>query len=197
MVTASWIHCLDARSGCVSAPWCAGAAVSGALLYPILDWPALSVACVILSSVRPGKSRSRETAVQPRRGFLQPAVPEGLCGRVLPGCGLAELDAFVHCSNDVCFAQELVRDALSKSDGDSECEASSGNCGDFGHVLHVSKWRRGSRCLLFSEGSAPLRLLRWPRRIPAGRTAPRWGDTECHHRPCTISPQSLRFFCSA
>ena len=26
-------------------------------LYPIPDWPALRVACVILSSVRPGKSR--------------------------------------------------------------------------------------------------------------------------------------------
>ena len=36
-------------------------------------------------SVRHGKSR--ETAAQPRRRFLQPAVPEGLCGRVLAGCG--------------------------------------------------------------------------------------------------------------
>ena len=33
--------------------------MSRALLYPILDWPALSVARVILSSVRPRKSRSR------------------------------------------------------------------------------------------------------------------------------------------
>ena len=54
--------------------------MSRALLYPIPDWPALSVACVMLSSIRPGKSR-------PRRRFLQPAVPEGLCGCVLAGCG--------------------------------------------------------------------------------------------------------------
>ena len=25
-------------------------------------------------------------------------------------------------------------------------------------------------------------------------TAPRLGDTECHHRPCTISPPGLQFF---
>ena len=41
------------------APRCAGAAMYRALLYPIPDWSALNVACVILSSVRPGKSRSR------------------------------------------------------------------------------------------------------------------------------------------
>ena len=51
---------------------------------------------------------------------------------------LAEVDAFVHCSNDVCVGQRLVRDVLSRSDNDSECDASSDNCGDFGHVLHVA-----------------------------------------------------------
>ena len=51
---------------------------------------------------------------------------------------LAKLNAFVHCSNDVCLAQELVRDVLMRSDSDSECDASSGNCGDSGHVLHVA-----------------------------------------------------------
>ena len=51
---------------------------------------------------------------------------------------LAELDAFVHCSEDVCFAQELVRDVLWRFNSDSECDASSGNGGDFGHVLHVT-----------------------------------------------------------
>ena len=39
---------------------CAGAAMSRALLYPILDWPALSVACTMLSSVKPGKCLSRD-----------------------------------------------------------------------------------------------------------------------------------------
>ena len=50
---------------------------------------------------------------------------------------LAQLDAFVHCSNDVCFAQELVRVVLSMCDSASECHASSSNCGNFGHTLHV------------------------------------------------------------
>ena len=54
------------------------------------------------------------------------------------------LDAFVHCSNDVCFAQELVRDVLSWSDSDSECDASSG---DFGHVLHVASPPLKRRCI--------------------------------------------------
>ena len=67
-------------------PKCAGAAMSRALLVPILDWPAPSVACVKLSSVRPGRA-AQETAALPRRRFLQPAVPEELCGRALAGCG--------------------------------------------------------------------------------------------------------------
>ena len=38
---------------------------------------------------------------------------------------LAELDAFVHSSNEVRLYQELLRDELSRSDSDSECDASS------------------------------------------------------------------------
>ena len=51
-----------ARPDCVSdRTWMRGlAAMSRALLNPIPDWPALGVACVVLSSVRPGKSRSRD-----------------------------------------------------------------------------------------------------------------------------------------
>ena len=60
---------------------------------------------------------------------------------------LAELDAFVHCSNDVCFAQELVRELRSRSDRDSECDAPSGNCGDSGHVLHVRNPPLKRRCI--------------------------------------------------
>ena len=60
---------------------------------------------------------------------------------------LTKLDAFIHCSNDVCLAQELVRDVLSRSDSDSKCDASSGNCGDFGHVLHVADPPRKRRCI--------------------------------------------------
>ena len=46
-----------------------------------------------------------------------------LCLRVL-----AELDAFVYCSDDIPLAQELVRDELSRSDSGSESDASGGNC---------------------------------------------------------------------
>ena len=41
---------------------------------------------------------------------------------------LAELDAFVYCSDDISLAQELVRDELSRSDSGSEGGASGGNC---------------------------------------------------------------------
>ena len=60
---------------------------------------------------------------------------------------LVELNAFVHCSNDVCLGQELVRDVLLGSDSDSECDASSGTCGGFCHVLHVADPPPGSRCI--------------------------------------------------
>ena len=47
--TASWIIAWMRDFAAVKASKCAGAAMSRALLYPILDWPALSVACVKLS----------------------------------------------------------------------------------------------------------------------------------------------------
>ena len=51
----AWMRGLAA----VSAPRCTRAAMSHALLNPIPEWPVLRVACVMLSSVRPGKSRSK------------------------------------------------------------------------------------------------------------------------------------------
>ena len=81
------------------------------------------------------------------------STPAGLCGREPAGCVdtadsqalsdegelrlrvLAKLDAFVHRSDDVCLAQELVRDELPRSMSDSEGDASIGNCGGFGHFL--------------------------------------------------------------
>ena len=50
---------------------------------------------------------------------------------------LAQLNTLVHGANDVCLGQEVVRDALSRSDSDSEGDASSGNCGD--------SWPRSAR----------------------------------------------------
>ena len=60
---------------------------------------------------------------------------------------LGELDAFVHYSDDICLAQEQVRDELPDSGGDSECDASSGNCGDFDYVLHVADSPLGWRSI--------------------------------------------------
>ena len=54
---------------------------------------------------------------------------------------------------------------------------------------------------LHSGGAAPrkcvFQLWHWRRRIPAGETAPRSGDTERHHHPRTTSPARPRFFCNA
>ena len=60
---------------------------------------------------------------------------------------LAKLHAFVQCSNDVCLAQELVRHELPWPDSNSECDASSGNFGYFGHVVHVADPPLKRRCI--------------------------------------------------
>ena len=82
----------------------------------------VGVGGVMLSSVRPGKSCSRDrcpilflqdcVAVNPQDAVdtanSQTFSKEGeLCPWVL-----AELDAFVQCSDDICLAQQLVRDEL-------------------------------------------------------------------------------------
>ena len=76
--------------------------------------------------------------------------------------------AFVHCSNDVCFAQELLRDVLSWSDSDSKCDASSGNCGDFGHIPYVTNSPLGRRCIQVVHVVDDLRLQRVPLRSDFG-----------------------------
>ena len=50
---------------------------------------------------------------------------------------LAELDTFMHCSNDVLLTQELVRDELPRFNSDSECDASSGDYRGFGHDFRL------------------------------------------------------------
>ena len=70
-----------------------------------------------------------------------------------------QLDTFVHSSNDVCLAQELVRDVLPRSDCDSERDASSGYCGDFGHVLHVVSLPLRRCCTQLVNGVKDLRFL--------------------------------------
>ena len=44
----------------------------------------------------------------------------------------------VHCADDDCLAQDLVRDELPRPDRDSECDTTIGNCRGFGHAPHVA-----------------------------------------------------------
>ena len=68
---------------------------------------------------------------------------------------LAELDALVHCADDDCLAQDLVRDELPRSNRDSECDATIGNCRGFGHAPHVADSPLGWRCIqIILVGSA-------------------------------------------
>ena len=65
-----------------------------------------------------------------------------LCLRIL-----AELDALVHCANDICLAQKLVRDELPRPDSNSECDATSGNYGGFGQAPGVANFPLMSCCI--------------------------------------------------
>ena len=50
-------------------------------------------------------------------------------------------------SDDVCLAQELVRDELPRSNSDSESHATVSNCGGFGHFRHVANSPLRKRCV--------------------------------------------------
>ena len=98
--TASWIIAWVRGLAVMRAPRCAGAPMSRGLLYPIPDWPASSVACVTLSSVRPGKSRSciplrgllaiavvlKDRQHQPMGGWLPPAARLRVVAFLPPPC---------------------------------------------------------------------------------------------------------------
>ena len=51
---------------------------------------------------------------------------------------LAELNTFVHRPDGVCLGQELVPDALSRSDSDCEGDASVSDRRGFGQAPHVA-----------------------------------------------------------
>ena len=97
---------------------------------------------------------------------------------------LAKLDAFVHGSDDVCLAQELVRDELPRPDSNSECGAAG--CGGFGQAPNVANFPLRRCCVQvghevedfrFSVSSAQRRLWHWQRRSPEEKVAPGLGDT--------------------
>ena len=46
----------------------------------------------------------------------------------------------MHCADDICLAQELVRDELPRPDSNSECDATGGNCGGLGQAPHVANF---------------------------------------------------------
>ena len=157
--------------GAMSAPRCAGPAMSRALLYPILDWPALCVASSELSSVNPGKSLSRDllTNLSEDVGKLtlwkncvivhSGDVVDSTDAKTLAEKGkfcqrvLARLNTFVHCSNDSCFGHELIRNELPGSHNDSERAASSGHHRDRSQQTHLVNFpfRQGLRSSLRSR----------------------------------------------
>ena len=140
-------HCMDARLGCYE-----GSQVcwSRDVTRPFVPDSGLACAecCLRQASMKPRKRRLRERCptrfsyriVWPctRKMWLMRLTPAlspqecRFCLRVL-----AELNAFMHCSNDIPLGQELIRDVLSRSVSHSKCYATLGDCDDFGHLLHV------------------------------------------------------------
>ena len=123
--------------------------MSRCLLYPIPDWPALSVACTMLSSVKSGKSLSRD------RHPTSPQISAARCSCriVWPGTRIMWLMRLTprlsrrrakfclwtrSCIARMTSALAKSRSAMNwGSHGNSECGASSGSLWR-GHVLHVS-----------------------------------------------------------
>ena len=191
--------------------------MSRALLYPIPDWPALSVACSELSSVmeEPLQGPLPNLIIHVSSTFLLqnrvPVQPKSVidtadaktftqesefCLRIL-----AQLNTLVHSSNDVCFGLELVRDELTGSYSNSACVASSGRCGDRGPAFALRRLstqaglRPGllrSGFPLFSADSALVQFCRWRQKNLAGRTAPRSSGRGCRHRRPPRPPFSCR-----
>ena len=104
--------------------------MSRALWYPILDRPALSVACIKLSSVNPGRASNRPLSnlvVDFSGSFLlQDRVAGRMCLiRLTPRLSRGR-------ANSVA-----VRNELSVLHGNSDCDTSSSYCGDLGKFVHV------------------------------------------------------------
>ena len=53
----------------------------------------------------------------------------------------------MHCADDICLAQELVRDKLPRPNSDSERDAAVGDCRGFGQAPHVANYPLGWRCI--------------------------------------------------
>ena len=140
--------------------------MSRALLYPILDWPALSIACSKLSSVNPGE--------EPLKRSLSNLIEDFGSSSFLKNCMtlhsedvvdtadtkalakeskfclwvLAQLGSFVRGLNDICFGQEFHPERV----------ASGCGCGDRGKQSHLVNLPLTTQQIT-SVFSAPICLL--------------------------------------
>ena len=64
---------------------------------------------------------------------------------------VAELNALVRCADDICLAQELVRDKLPRPNSDSERDAAVGGCRGSGQAPHVANSPGGAASRSFTE----------------------------------------------
>ena len=152
-------HCMDARLGCnESSEVSRSGDVSRAecripLPNLVVDFcsPLFLKGCVAVNSQDVADAADSQTLSEEGKFRLQV---------------LAELDAFMHRSNDVCFAQEVVREKLSESDSDSECDASGSSCGN--HALHVVGPPLSRRCIQVVHEADDACLLGGPLRSDFG-----------------------------
>ena len=151
----------------MSAPKCAGAAMSRALLYPTPGWPAPSVACVMLSGEEP-LERSLPNLVVDFSGPL--LLQDRMTVHLQSVIGAADSQTL---SDELVRAllesgEELVRDVLPRSDSDSECDAPSGYCWDLGHLLHIEDPPLRRCCIQIVHVADDLGFLRVPLRSHVG-----------------------------
>ena len=152
----SLIRLLSSLAG-TTAPRFAGRATATDLLQPIPAKPAPSVACCALSSDHPGKAspvtaaplRRRSGLMFPRTESSEDAIDPSDSQAVtnegeLGLWSVAQLNALVHCSSDVCFCQELVCDVLSRPHCDSQGRIAVCCRGDCGLSADVSDSPSGS-----------------------------------------------------
>ena len=135
-----------------TSPGCAGQVASTDLLHPKPDWPAL--ACSAPSSVNPGKSLSSDPSPLPNPYSSKVLAPvssssrnvsmhpedlvhstdsqafanEGELGLRSP----TQLNALMHCSEDVCFRKVGLRQSVAIPLRPSQCSVTVCCCGDCG-----------------------------------------------------------------
>ena len=132
---AAWMRGLAA----MSAPRCAGPAMCRSFLYPIPEWPALSVRLlrtVLRESREEALKRSLSNLVMDFSSpfFLQDCVamhPEDVVDTANATAFvriLAQLNTLLHSSSDICFGRELIRNEFTAPHSNPKRSASSRHC---------------------------------------------------------------------